>query len=59
MTNEFTADEEISSTEEFESALGDLLLVARRNDVDPRGSWEYRTDGPASNVEVVVVELAD
>lgn len=59
MTNEFTADEEISSTAEFESALGRLLLVARRNDVDPRGSWEYRSDGPESDVEVVVVELAE
>jgi hypothetical protein len=59
MTADFTPDDEISSTEDFEAALGRLLLVALRNDIDPLGSWEYRTDGIASDVEVQVVELAD
>lgn len=59
MTADFTADDDISSTDDFEAALGRLLLAALQNDIDPRGSWEYRTEGPASDVEVMVVELAE
>lgn len=59
MTTDFTPDDEISSTEDFEAALGRLLLVALQNGIDPRGSWEYRTDGSGSDVEVMVVELAE
>lgn len=59
MTADFTADDDISSTDDFEDALGRLLLAALRNDIDPRGSWAYRTDGPTSDVEVMVVELAE
>lgn len=58
MTADYTSDDDISSTEDFEAALGRLLLVALRNDIDPRGTWEYRTDGSTSDVEVMVVELA-
>lgn len=59
MTTDFTPDDEMSSTEDFEAALGGVILAAIRNDVDPRGTWEYRTDGPISDVEVMVVELAE
>lgn len=59
MTTDFTSDDEISSTEDFDAALGRVILGALQSDIDPRGTWEYRTDGPASDVEVMVVELAD
>lgn len=59
MTTDGTSDDEISSTEEFEVALGRVLRDALENGVDPRGTWEYRTDDSGSDVEVMVVELAD
>lgn len=59
MTTDDTSDDEISSTEEFEVALGRVLRDALENGVDPRGTWEYRSDDPGSDVEVMVVELAD
>ena len=59
MTTDPTSDDEISSTKEFEAALGRVILAALENDVDPRGTWEYRTDGTGSDMEVMVVELAD
>lgn len=59
MTSDSTADDEISSTDEFEAALGRVVLGALENGVDPRGTWEYRTDGTNSDVEVMIVELAD
>lgn len=58
MTIDFTSDDEMSSTADFEAALGQLLLFALRNDVDPRGTWEFRTDGTNASMEVMVVELA-
>jgi hypothetical protein len=59
MTSDFTPDDEIASTKEFEAALGRVILAALENDIDPRGTWEYRTDGMGSDMEVMVVELAD
>jgi hypothetical protein len=50
-------DDEISSREDFERAIRSLLVVALRNDVDPRGSWEYRTEDTHPDFEAVVVEL--
>lgn len=59
MTTDDTPNDEISSTEEFEGALGRVILAAFENGVDPRGTWEYRNNGTNSDVEVMVVELAD
>ncbi|WP_435074310.1 hypothetical protein [Halorubrum sp. HHNYT27] len=59
MTTDDTSDDEISSTEEFEVALGRVLHDALESGVDPRGTWEYRTGGTGSDMEVMVVELAD
>ncbi|SFR30782.1 MULTISPECIES: hypothetical protein [Halorubrum] len=59
MTTDFTSDDEMSSPEEFEAALGQVILTALENGIDPRGTWEYRTNGTDSDVEVMVVELAD
>lgn len=59
MTIEFTSDDELSSSAEFETALGRLVLAALENGIDPRGTWEYRSDDAATDMEVMVIELAD
>jgi len=59
MITDDSSEDEISSTEEFEVALGRVLCDALENGVDPRGTWEYRTEGTDSDMEVLVVELAD
>lgn len=58
MTTDFT-DDEMSSTTDFETALGNVILTALQNDIDPWGTWEYRTDRPDSDTEVMVVRLAE
>lgn len=50
-------DDELTSSEEFERTLGQVLLAALAGDTDPRGSWVYRTDGVGPDLEVMVVEL--
>lgn len=59
MTSDSPLDDEITTTEEFEAVLGDLLDVALQNDIDPRGSWEYRSNGSHTDWEVMVVELQE
>ena len=59
MTSDFSFDGEIESTEEFETAMKELFLMALRNDVQPWGSWVLRTDGVAQNLEVMVFELGE
>ncbi|QZX99250.1 hypothetical protein [Halobaculum rubrum] len=58
MTSDFTSDDEVPGTEEFEAALGRVVLTALENDIDLRGTWEYRTDEETPDVEVMIVELA-
>lgn len=58
MTTDSTSNEEITTTEEFEVALGQIILAALQNDVDLQGAWEYRTEGETPDMEVMVVELA-
>lgn len=57
MTSDPVFDGEIESAADFEAALHTLLVTALANDVDPRGSWEYRSDGLPSDWEVMVAEL--
>ena len=57
MTSDPVFDGEIESSADFEAALHTLLVAALANDVDPRGSWEYRSDGLPSDWEVMVAEL--
>lgn len=57
MTSNPSVDDEIASTDDFEAVLGQILLASVKNDIDPRGSWEYRTNGPSPNFEVMVFEL--
>lgn len=57
MTHDLPHDGDISSREDFETALRGLVASALENDVDPRGAWEYRTNGEDGDWEVMVVEL--
>lgn len=51
-------DEEITTTDEFETALDELFTAAIGNDIDPRGSWVYRdSDDADPDWEVVISEL--
>lgn len=57
MTDE-PLDFDIKSPTEFRDALGDLLLSAARNGIDPRGSWVYtNTDSSTPNWETMVYEI--
>ncbi len=55
---DFSGIDEISTTEEFERALGELLKAGTRNGIEPRGSWVYRdADGSSLSWEVLITEL--
>lgn len=58
MTTDSPSDDEILSADDFEAALGQVILAGLQSDIDLRGTWEYRTDGETPDVEVMVVELA-
>lgn len=49
--------DEITTAAEFEATLGRLLTAAAANDVDPRGSWVYRSGDGAPDWETMVHEL--
>lgn len=57
MTRDHPPDEEITTEDEFDAALGQLLLNAVQNDIDPRGAWVYRNGGMDPDWEVMVFEL--
>ncbi|QLD87148.1 hypothetical protein HWV23_15930 [Natronomonas halophila] len=56
MTSESPFDD-VSSAEEFEALLGQLLLVALESSIDLEGSWVFRSDDGAPDFEVMVYEL--
>lgn len=57
MSDDSAADAITTSTE-FEAALGWLLTAAERNDINPRGSWVYdNEDESLANWEVESYEL--
>lgn len=51
------AEWEISSTEEFDSALQLLLLSALENDLDIRGAWDFQNGQSYPDLEVLITEL--
>lgn len=57
MTHDPSFDGAIATPEEFQAVLGRLLAAADRNGVEPRGSWEYRSNEDGPDWEVMVVEL--
>jgi len=58
-TTQYSFDDEITTADEFEAVLGQLLLVALDNDVDIWGAWEYRSNDGTADLEAMVVELRD
>lgn len=58
MTTDSPSNDEITTTEDFEAALGQIILAALQNDINPQGAWEYRTEEETPDMEVMVVELA-
>lgn len=57
MTGHSPDDEKITSDEDFDTALGGLVLAALESDVDPHGSWVYHTDDGEADIEVMIFEL--
>lgn len=57
MTRDFSFDGEITTADEFDTALGQLLSAATQHDIDPRGTFVYRNGGAAPDWEVMIVEL--
>lgn len=57
MTHDDSFTREITSEEEFETALGELLTQANKHNIDPLGSWVYRNGATAPDWEVMVLEL--
>lgn len=53
-----TAAMNISTRDEFDSALQALLRSALANGVDLQGAWEYRDEQSSPDLEVLVTELA-
>lgn len=57
MSNE-SGTNPITTEAEFKTALEALLATARRNDINPRGSWVYRNgDESGEDWEVEIYEL--
>lgn len=57
MTHDSPFDGTISAADDFETALGQLLTAASENGIDPEGSWEYRSENPGTDWEILVIEL--
>ncbi len=57
MTTDQPVDDDITSPDDFRTALRNLLFAALENDIDPRGAWEYRVNRGLRDWEVMVVQL--
>lgn len=57
MTDSGRFDDVVTSTESFEAVIGDVLLAAARNGINPRGSWVYRNGRSTPDLEVLISEL--
>lgn len=57
MTHDHFADLRITSEDDFESALRELVQKAVLENVDVSGTWEFATRGSTHNWEVEIVEL--
>lgn len=57
MTRDHSFDGDITTANEFHTALTDLLLNAHRNKVAIAGAWECRNGASAPDWETQIVEL--
>jgi hypothetical protein len=58
MTRDKLSDLTISTPEQFEAVLAEVVERAVKEGVDVRGAWEFRTSGSTHDWEVEIVELA-
>lgn len=58
MTRDQLGNVSVTSDEEFEAVLAEVVKKAIEADVDVRGAWEFRTDGSPQEWEVLISELA-
>jgi len=58
MNHSYLTETSITTPEEFEGALTELLENAVEHGVDVRGAWDVETPVVDNNWEVTVVELA-
>ncbi|ARS89317.1 hypothetical protein [Natrarchaeobaculum aegyptiacum] len=58
MTRDHPGDGSITSADDFEAALAEVVEKAVEADVDVRGAWEFRTRGSTHEWEVEIIELA-
>lgn len=52
-------DWDISSEDEFDSAIQTLFLAAIETGIDPRGAWVFRNRHANLDFEIIVTELAE
>lgn len=58
MTRDQLGSVTVTSDEEFEAVLAEVVRKAIEADVDVRGAWELRTDRAPQEWEVLISELA-
>jgi len=58
MTRDQFPDIDITSANEFEAVLAEVVEKAVKADVDVRGAWDFRTEGSTHDWEVEIIELA-
>lgn len=58
MTDTPPDDRQITTADEFATALEQLLVAAAENDIDPRGAWIAHNEDGQTDWEVMVLELA-
>lgn len=58
MTRDQLPDDSISSTDEFESVLAEVMESAIEAEIDVRGAWEIRTQSTTYDLEIEIIELA-
>ena len=58
MTHEKLPDDLVTSGDEFEAVLAEVVENAIEEQVDVRGAWEFRTNGSTHDWEVQISELS-
>lgn len=57
MTHDTPFDGTVTTADEFEAVLGDLLAAATGNGIDLEVSWEYRSARAEADWELMVIQL--
>lgn len=62
MTDQHSGDSfqgAITTEETFNAVLSEVVMTAVENGLDPQGGWVCRNGASASDMEVMITELAD